>query len=65
MKDKERQKIRDKHIKQFGKWRCQHCYESWPCDVIKILDSWDKEYGSVEKIVEEYKEALSGPEWDD
>ena len=42
MKEKERQEIRNKHTKQFGKWRCQHCFEAWPCDVIKVLDELEK-----------------------
>jgi hypothetical protein len=49
MKPNELQKIREKHQKQFGKWRCQHCYENYPCDVVKLLDYSE----SLEKVTNE------------
>jgi len=42
MKDKDLQAIREKHSKEFGKRRCQYCFEPFPCDVAKVLDYFDE-----------------------
>jgi hypothetical protein len=67
MKPSERQELRRRHHSRITDRVpfCYHCKLIWPCDVIKVLNAWDSQYGSVEKVVEEYKEKLSGPEWDD
>lgn len=52
MKPKEIQKIRERHQKELGRRRCQHCFENWPCDITRVLDAWsfEKNMQKIEDI---------------
>jgi len=78
MNQEERNEIRARHYETSLWWRqdytgkiidellgCHDCGQELPCDAIRLLDAWDERYGSVEEVVKEYKESLSGPEWND
>jgi len=52
MNQQERDALRYKHRcleSKVGPW-CRSCMNSWPCDVIKVLDAWEAEVHDISEV---------------